>query len=44
MRKNEPTGRGNLGTHAITNERGDLIRNPKYINLMEHTQHLLTRM
>jgi hypothetical protein len=44
MGKNEPTGRGKLGTHAITNERGDLIRNPKYINLMEHTQHLLTRM
>ena len=44
MGKNEPTGRGKLGTHAITNARGDLIRNTKYTNLMEHTQHLLTRM
>lgn len=44
MRKNEPTGRGNLGTHAQTNERGDLIRSTKHYNLMEHTQHLLTRL
>lgn len=43
MGKNEPTGRGKLGTHAITNARGDLERNPKFINLLEHTQHLLTR-
>lgn len=44
MGKNEPTGRGKLGTHAPTNARGDLIRSEKYFNLMEHTQHLLSRM
>lgn len=44
MGKNEPTGRGKLGTHAITNSRGDLIRNDKYKPLLEHTQHLLTRL
>lgn len=44
MGKNEPTGRGKLGTHPITSERGDLQPNPKYRNLMEHTQLLLTRL
>lgn len=43
MGKNEPTGRGKLGTHAITNARGDLVRNEKFKHLLEHTQHLLTR-
>ena len=43
MGKNEPTGRGKLGTHALTSAKGDLERNPKFISLTEHTQHLLTR-
>jgi hypothetical protein len=43
MGKNEPTGRGKLGTNVRTNARGDLLRNEKHHNLLEYTQQLLTR-
>ena len=44
MAKNEPTGRAKFGTHVLTNARGDLERNEKYRNLLDHVQQLIARM
>jgi hypothetical protein len=38
MPKSEPTGRGRLNHHAQTDHKGALIRNPKFISMLDEIQ------